>query len=398
MVSGRSGSSRTLWKSTNSQNRKEIIDAWDGSANALTPMQAWRKIGGAADDVTDAAIISMLNMDLPLLPGVSKRDLYKFKRLPVTVEYMYQALRKPLCTVAADKETKERIRKIAFAMQRKEPVPRTQRDRLVRLLTRLTGGKHANRNASTRRETTSCGFNPSLKYRLIDDDEMNKLGFTSTVGAANKHKFFYKAKRQGLWTRNDKKFRVREYKAPPPKAGKNGHVPASKPLRVPQRIVQRGLMQNARNSAAPWHRNPDEKWSGAASSGVWKERSNVPASSPRRRSATPSSIPAPSPRRRSATHAPSPPRRSPTHALSLRRSATPASNTTETNNNYDNRLASYMDPTYWNRRPPAPRRSPAPAPRPPRPPRLPRPPARNARNARSGRINFDSLYMQNGPQ
>jgi hypothetical protein len=286
-----SGSSRVLWKATNSQNRKTAINSWDGKTT-LTPVKVYKVLHPEFEAVPDAQIIDTVKLVNPVDPSVNQKTWNIMRQLPVTVDYMYHVLRAPLCTVAADKETKERLRKIAFAMRTFgtnmpwEPVPRTQRDRLVRLLTRLTGGKHSNRTAASRRESVSCGFDPAVTYRLITNAEMTQLGFVSTVGEAGTYKFFYKATRHGLWSRNNKKYRVREYLAPSPKAGKNGHMPASKPLRVPQRIVQRGLQANAQNGNAPWHRDPNQKWSGTTSrSGVWKGRSATPAPSPSSRRA-----------------------------------------------------------------------------------------------------------------
>ena len=287
-----SGSSRVLWKATNSQNRKNAITTWDGKTT-LTPVKVYKVLHPEFGAITDAQIIDAVKLVRPVDASIDQKKWNGMRQLPVTVDYMYHVLRNPLCTVAADKETKERLRKIAFSMRTygtnmpREPVPRTQRDRLVRLLTRLTGGKHSNRTIASRRETVSCGFDPAVTYRLITDAEMTQLGFVSTVGEAGKqgwqYKFFYKATRHGLWSRNDKKYRVREYLAPSPKAGKNGHMPASKPLRVPQRIVQRGLQANTQNANAPWHRDRNQKWSGTTSrSGVWKGRVATPTPSPRR--------------------------------------------------------------------------------------------------------------------
>ena len=285
-----SGSSRVLWKATNTENRKTAIDRWNGTTT-LNPVKVFKMVKPEFAAYTNAHVIDTVKLTRPVDPSISQKDWNVMRQVPVTVDYMYQVLRSPLCTVAADKETKERLRKIAFAMRTLPPntttprdnVPRTQRDRLVRLLTRLTGGKHSNRTAASRRESTSCGFDPAITYRLVTDAEMTKLGFTSAVSEAGKYKFFYKAKRHGLWSKNDKKYRIREYLAPSPKAGRNGHMPASKPLRVPQRIVQRGLQANGRNANAPWHREPGQKWSGSTSnSGVWKGRPATPVPSPRR--------------------------------------------------------------------------------------------------------------------
>lgn len=281
-----SGSSRVLWKPTNSQNRKTSINEWNGTTT-LNPVKVFKLIKPDFAVFSDAQVIDTVKLTRPVDPSINQKAWNAMRKLPVTVDYMYQVLRFPLCTVAADKETKERLRKIAFAMRTRGPngenVPRTQRDRLVRLLTRLTGGKHSNRTAASRRESTSCGFDPAITYRLITDAEMTQLGFKSAVGEAGKYKFFYKATRHGLWSKNDKKYRIREYLAPSPKAGRNGLMPASKPLRVPQRIVQRGLKANGRNANAPWHRDPGQKWSGTTSgSGVWRGRPATPAPSPRR--------------------------------------------------------------------------------------------------------------------
>ncbi len=111
----------------------------------------------------------------------------------VTPYDMYVALLYPSCPVGIDTKTRKKLRDYATRMTKREPLLKTQRERMEALLKRLVAGG------------SKCGLPPKnhgKKYRLPTKKEMTNIGFT-TVGESGK--FFYKRPRKANPQRNPKK-------------------------------------------------------------------------------------------------------------------------------------------------------------------------------------------------
>ena len=111
----------------------------------------------------------------------------------VTPLDMYLGLLYPSCPVGIDAATRKKLRDYATRMKNKQPIFKTQRERMEALLKRLV---HAG---------DKCGFatkEQGKKYRLPTKQEMTNLGY---VAQGVSGKFFYKRPRKPHPTPNPRK-------------------------------------------------------------------------------------------------------------------------------------------------------------------------------------------------